>query len=180
MNDFMEKPIKIDQLLALLTQYATIAEEESPILNRPCAADMSAPSATPAQQSDRKAGSPLPDAQPPTQLDLEVLEGLGRMLGAQKMLFYVRNFTDDAVRMNARIAEAGRRRDPTELQSLAHKLKGVAGSVGIMAVAARAEAIDAFAKSGDLEQALQEIPLLGRDLDDAVDLLRVSYPAAFE
>ena len=167
MNDFMEKPIRIDKLFALLTRYAT---------NAPAQQEPRSPIASP----QAAFGPEALDRPAKAQIDLEVLKGLGRMLGAQKVLFYVRNFTDDALRMNAKITEAGRGRDLTNLQNLAHKLKGAAGSVGVSAVAARAEAIDAFAKSGDLEQALAEIPLLSQDIDAAVDLLRVSYPAAFD
>ena len=168
MNDFMAKPIRTDRLFALLTRYATTAKQTPPTLHRSPAGNVSVPSMASTQQH------------PKAHLDPEVLEGLGKILGAQKVLFYVRNFADDAVRMNAKITEAGHGRNLSDLQSLAHKLKGAAGSVGITAVADRAEAIDAFAKSGDLEQALGQIPLLGQDIDDAVDLLRAGYPTAFE
>jgi HPt (histidine-containing phosphotransfer) domain-containing protein len=113
-------------------------------------------------------------------VDLSVLEGLSKMLGREKVLFYVRSFSTDAVRINAEIDESASLGDLVRLQAAAHKLKGVAGSVGITLVATRADAIDMACKKGQLETALTDVPELARDLDAAIDALRAAFPDAFE
>ncbi|MBI5108310.1 MAG: response regulator [Rhodocyclales bacterium] len=154
MNDFVAKPVSPEQLYAALAKWL------------PARTDGETSHSTPAEAD---AATRLPEID-----GLDTARGLvllrGNVNTYRRLLgLFSTGHGDDA----ARIAEARRADDRASLRRIAHDLKGSAGSIGAMSLAAAATALDTALRANETDAVTDPLSqTLIAELDKLVDGIR--------
>jgi two-component system sensor histidine kinase/response regulator len=164
MNDYVSKPIDVDELFGVLRQWV-----KAP--SGPAHADIAAGSE---YDGPRIAGrEPLPKVVPGIDLDA----GQARFLGnAEAYVRQLQTFASGRATDAAQIKDALDRGDLQAAQRLAHTLKGVAGNLSVSAVFEAARDLDAALKTGADSAASEALAQLQRDLAQAVESIQGAFP----
>jgi PAS domain S-box-containing protein len=164
MDAFLSKPFDVDTAVDVILGLARagagpVHERTAAAPQQPSAAAPSAPDADPASvQPDLTGAADLPG--------LAVGRGLSIWKDAAVYRRYLRRFVREYADAARRIIAA----TPDEARRLAHKLKGVAGNLGLTEVAARAGELErGLASTGHAAPATAAA--LGRALDTALDAI---------
>ncbi len=159
MDDYVSKPIQKGELARVLAWAA------------------SAPAATPAPATPAPA-TPAPAGRPPA-LDRR---GAVKQLGGDEELFVeiATLFLDDAPRVLASLRAALTAGDAKVVQRTAHTLKGSAGCIGGLPVAAAAAKVEALGAAGQLADAPAATDALAVELDRLLSALAAGLAPAAE
>ena len=132
MDDYLAKPLRVDELTEVLERCHRIGER-SPV---------------------GAAGPPAPDE--PIEIPANVLGELNEMLGGDDPDFLVglvNEFLEDSVKLMDRIRQAVQNRDASGLQRGAHTLKSSASMFGADEMAAACKGLERIGLKGDLAEA---------------------------
>jgi signal transduction histidine kinase/DNA-binding NarL/FixJ family response regulator/HPt (histidine-containing phosphotransfer) domain-containing protein len=139
MNDYLSKPIDRVRMIELLGRWATTAPP-------PPSAEAASPLAETA---------PVPPAETAPVIDRETLERLGQDFSTEDLRELMESFLEENRRRVAAIAAIAAQGDRTSLQREAHTLKGTAGNLGLMRLAALAERVDMLCRLNQEVEAFQ-------------------------
>ncbi|MEM7349370.1 MAG: response regulator [Acidobacteriota bacterium] len=149
MDDFVSKPVRIDELQEALTRCAP-PESSEPAPARP------AESPKPASQVPAKPASSGRD-------DLKVRTDL-ELLGPKMLREIIEQFLVNANQQEAAIRSAVEQRDIAALKDAAHSLKGSSATVGAARMADICKELENAARQGSLEGAEERVRQLGIEL----------------
>jgi signal transduction histidine kinase/DNA-binding response OmpR family regulator/integral membrane sensor domain MASE1/HPt (histidine-containing phosphotransfer) domain-containing protein len=143
MDDYLTKPLRVDDLVAALQRWAPI---HSPVpVGAVALADTSAPFET------HEATEPAGDK--PADLDQAIIGGLRELGGSALLDELVTLFHDDVDRFLSELDRALVVQDPVALRQAAHSIKGSSANLGATRLAAAAAVLEQLAEIGDLEGA---------------------------
>ena len=111
-------------------------------------------------------------------MDLSVLDGMARDLGADTVITLVRSYLSDTGLRRDAIERALAADDRPALEREAHTLKGMAGNLGIDPVFRTAQDIVLMCRSNDHDRAKQAVPRLIRHMEAARIHLLDRFPDA--
>jgi CheY-like chemotaxis protein len=148
MDDYLSKPIRLDQLVDTLSRWLERANQDSEPLESPPAttANEPAPPPPPAASAPRKSRAPG------SAIDREGLHILRETMG-EGLTRTLDRFEDRSSELVEALAEAIARNDPEDLAQAAHDLKGSAGHVGASALCELAARMEELGRSWQLDQA---------------------------
>jgi len=154
MDDYISKPIQVQQLAELVAKWAERCGKAAPLDDLPvnatiCKDDFVAPPVRPAAPpppaavksappvTEIKTGEPAPSDSPP--IDRQVFEELCELMedeGSSMMLDLLNGFVADAREKVASIVDGVHSGDPRKIEQNAHTLKSSSGHVGATAMSA--------------------------------------------
>jgi CheY-like chemotaxis protein/HPt (histidine-containing phosphotransfer) domain-containing protein len=145
MDDYVSKPVNVEELDAVLKQWISPPEEKAP-----------APEEQPADGSAASENTSDP-------LDESVLAGL-RELGDQELLTELAElFLDDAASQLEALREGIEGDDAPSVERVAHTLKGACGSIGALRMSTICAELEDVGHSGELERASVLVKRLGAE-----------------
>ena len=157
MDDYMSKPIRVEELMAALERSA--AREPDRIL-----AGGPAGSA-----SQNRAAADRPSAQV---LDQAAFERLRATMGAGFLGELLSTFVEDSRELVGTMRRALGERDTDSFRRAAHSLKSNAASFGAMTLSTLAKDLEALAKSGSLDGAAPRVERLAGECERVLRALR--------
>jgi CheY-like chemotaxis protein/HPt (histidine-containing phosphotransfer) domain-containing protein len=149
MDDYVAKPIRVEELIAAL--------ERTP--RRADAATRAAAAETPKGSSAEPPGAPadaagvLPAGAPQAAVDRAVVERLTATMGGPFVVELIDTFTEDARELVAGLRRALVAADVDGFRRAAHSLKSTSETLGAAGLAALARELEAQARAGSLEGA---------------------------
>lgn len=166
MNDFVPKPVEpldlFDALLRWLPERPEASRADTP---RSVASPGTSGEPSSVRRADRLAAIRLLPG-------IDLRQGLSSLRGSQeKYLSLIERFVGSHADDPKRLAEALANRDGEALARLAHGLKGVSGTLGLVAVAERARALEVARRPGGLDDPAGLIEAI-EDIDQALLSLR--------
>ncbi|HEU4370566.1 MAG TPA: response regulator [Methylomirabilota bacterium] len=157
MDDYLSKPIRVEELVTALERSA--ARGPAPI--RP---------ADPARKTDQnRAAADRPSTQV---LDHAAFERLRAAMGAGALTELLSTFVEDAQELVATMRRALGGKDTDSFRRAAHSLKSNAASFGAMTLSNLAKDLEALARSGRLDGAASRVERLAGECERVVLALR--------
>ena len=155
MDDYLSKPIRLDQLVDTLGRWLERADQGSEQFELPPAttANEPVPPPPPAASAPRKTRAPG------SAIDREGLHILRETMG-ERLARTLDRFENRSSELVEALAEAIARNDPEDLAQAAHELKGSAGHVGASALCELAGRMEDLGRSWQLDQAKSELDAL--------------------
>jgi PAS domain S-box-containing protein len=177
MDDYVSKPIRVEELLAALERCPRRAEAgdrdrparardgpEGPAPSAPpgagsCEAAPGAPPAVPTGSPGRP-GPARPPGAPATAIDRAAFAQLTATMGAAFVAELIDTFAEDARQLVATLRQALADADVDAFRRAAHSLKSTSESLGATSLAMLARALEAMARAGRLEGAADRLAQL--------------------
>jgi signal transduction histidine kinase/DNA-binding response OmpR family regulator len=157
MDDYVSKPIHVDELVAALERAAMREPDVAPPGGRDGHGEPTAPGPDPAS-------TPV--------LDLAVVERLRRAMGAAFLDELVSTFLEDSQDLVRTMRRALEGIDAASLRRAAHSLKSNAAGFGAMTLSALARDVETLAKSESLEAAAPRVERLAGECERVARALR--------
>ncbi len=177
MDDYVSKPIRVEELLEAVARHgrgkgcvgAGLAPTEVPATSEAPPADVGAAPAAPADPADLATS----EAPPADVLDLE--EARERFRGYEPLIDdLLQRLREELPRQLGELKNALLDGDCKTVERLAHGIKGMSASVGARCMREAALRLEETAKRGDLRDAPAEFALLQVEADRLCDFLRRS------
>ena len=175
MNDYVSKPIRVQQLIEALGRSPTKARASVPTLPeqpRTPAVEGRRDESTPAEH---KTGSGSGEARVGgVELDLTAVQRVKQALGKRADEIFpglLKNFLDDCVRLLADARASIQRGSVEDLRRAAHTLKSHGATFGATALSATARSLEQLARQGTLDGAAELIARLEQDYAQAKSAL---------
>jgi signal transduction histidine kinase/CheY-like chemotaxis protein/HPt (histidine-containing phosphotransfer) domain-containing protein len=149
MDDYMSKPIRVEELVAALERTAS---REDPIR-----AGHPSGNATPTRAAVDRSSTPV--------LDQAALERLRATMGAGFLDELLTTFVEDSRELVGAMRRALTERNTDSFRRAAHSLKSNAASFGAMTLSIRARELEALAKSGSLDGAAVRVERLAAECE---------------
>ncbi len=156
MDDYVAKPIRVEELVTALEHTPRRADGGAPGGPAASAGDRITAPAEPAA-SRTAAASPAPgvsgpgEATTPGAIDPATFEGLVRSMGGAFVAELIDTFVEDAQELTAHLPTALGRGDVDGFRRAAHSLKSTSESLGAAGLAALARELETQARAGSLE-----------------------------
>jgi CheY-like chemotaxis protein/HPt (histidine-containing phosphotransfer) domain-containing protein len=164
MNDYVSKPIQVEELVNALTRGSQAAQQrQQTIPQQPTTAPELVAVALPSATAIEPAQATEPPPPPPSGnnhenggepvLDAAALEKLRAMLGGDAAIFaeLVNSFLEDSPKVMAQLREAVQQGDSANVRLNAHTLKSNAADFGASRLHALCKQLEAMGKQGNLE-----------------------------
>jgi CheY-like chemotaxis protein/HPt (histidine-containing phosphotransfer) domain-containing protein len=145
MDDYVAKPVRIEELVSALERTPRRAAGVAPVGAVAAAAEEAA-AAAPGSAASGPSEPTATDA-----IDRVTFDGLIRSMGAPFVAELIDTFVEDARELTAQLPAALARRDLDAFRRAAHSLKSTSESLGATALAALARDLEALARAGSLE-----------------------------
>jgi signal transduction histidine kinase/DNA-binding response OmpR family regulator len=156
MDDYVSKPIRVEELLAALERTAARDVERA----RPGGTVGSGPSRSELERESDEA------------LDRAAFERLRATMGAGFLAELLSTFVEDSQDLVSRMRRALLEQDVDAFRRAAHSLTSNAASFGAMTLADLAKALETQARSGNLDGAVARVERLARECERAVRALQ--------
>ncbi len=157
MNDYLSKPIKIEQLKEKLAHWLIAEEDNQAIKNNQTTRDFQ-------EENNDENHEPL--------LDIEVFNNL-KALMEEAFPDLIESYLEDAPKLMSDLHNSSREADLKVLVRAAHTLKSSSKNIGAMMLASKAEDIEALGKSNDLANATALIPELQHLLQQTINKIKL-------
>ncbi|MGH7354500.1 MAG: PAS domain S-box protein [Candidatus Rokuibacteriota bacterium] len=156
MDDYVSKPIRVEELVAALMQCNSRSDEGDGKPRAP----------------RRRRRAPGPKGTPSSEvIDQAAFERLAATTGAGFMGELIATFVEDARELVAGMRRALPARDVDAFRRAAHSLKSNAATLGAMRLAALAKELEATARTGSLDGVEEPLARLVRECDEAIRAL---------
>jgi HPt (histidine-containing phosphotransfer) domain-containing protein len=178
MDDYVAKPIRLEELVAALERCSRRPEADR---RGPAPAATGEPSSLPGLRlsvESRRAGSPGEARGPAAErapaaaaIDRAAVERLAATMGGPFVAELIDTFAADARELIATLERALGETDVDAFRRAAHSLKSTSESLGAVGLAALARALEATARTGRLEGVETRVGELGRAYETATRTL---------
>jgi len=193
MDDYITKPVRFEDLAAIVSRWAASGEGNGPRggvglvsgvvsqRSRDSAGDARPAGSGPRGSEGPGSGAPVEQAAPVDVLDLDVvgtLQTLGRSARAGFLESLMGTFVQETTEQLAVLEQALADGDGEEAGGVAHSLKGSSASMGANALRARFLEVEQLAKAGDTPAAASRMEDVHAEFDRAVSALRTELDVA--
>jgi CheY-like chemotaxis protein len=177
MDDYISKPVRLEELVEALLNSQPLANRHQPLPRRvPERAKQEQPAPPPDRQQ-----TPAPPPASASSIDQSVLQRYEEMLGddgGEQVVALIDLFLENSARLLLDMREAADSQDTAKLQRVSHDLKPSAASVGAMRLSERCKEVERFCKGGDFEAATSRVTGIETEfaqVTQELQQLRTSY-----
>jgi CheY-like chemotaxis protein/HPt (histidine-containing phosphotransfer) domain-containing protein len=168
MDDYLTKPLVIDQLREALGHWLTPEEASAKTAGNGSAKNLGS-TADSAEAEGPTIGSAGPEPSPPDPSVFDTASAVERVGGSFELLIQICGmFMEGWEDSRSEFKAALEAQDAEEIRRVAHRVKGTAGNLSAIKVAERAARLEKLGSSGQVDEAVQEF----RRLEEAVVAFR--------
>ncbi len=169
MDDYISKPVRLEDLVAVLARIASTATPAPPQATEP--PPPAAPPMPPPDNDDRSAGSTTLDS---AMLD-EFLASMGTTSPAEREEF-IGLFIEDTIIYVAALREALQQANVEQFTRAAHTIKSTAAQYGALTLAAQCKELEMRGKAGHLAGTDALVAQVEHEYNRVTEALRQRYP----